>query len=106
MELSIPLGGYAGRAGNGLSNTLTYSSKVWGLRNTDQWQSGLGFTINDVKPIFSKHSTAGWTSSLGTPQIEYEWDRYQASTQESGTYDGQIFAPAHWEDPPNAPLFT
>ncbi|MBK9529328.1 MAG: RHS repeat-associated core domain-containing protein [Acidobacteria bacterium] len=105
MELSIPLGGYAGRAGNGLSNTLTYSSKVWGLRNTDQWQSGLGFTINDVKPIFSKHSTAGWTSSLGTPQIEYEWDRYQASTQESGTYDGQIFAPAHWEDPPNAPLF-
>ncbi|MEQ1606466.1 MAG: RHS repeat-associated core domain-containing protein [Pyrinomonadaceae bacterium] len=106
MELSIPLGGYAGRAGNGLPINLSYSSKVWEMESLPiQWQSPLGFTMNDVVAKYAKRSAGGWSSSLATPRIDYKYDDYQKGTQEVGTYDGQIYDPAPWENPPDNDLF-
>jgi hypothetical protein len=71
MSFSIPLTSYPGRAGHDLPVAITYSSKV--LR--------LGFQGVDSPPIsglviwtgveFAKHSTAGWTSTLNPPRVEF-----------------------------------
>ena len=105
MELDLPLGGYRGRAGNGLPLSISYSSKVWGAHNhSTQWQTVLGFTVNDIRPEFAKRTAAGWTSTVGTPRIDYSWDTYEASYQGGPEYDGQIYQPATWENPPNNTL--
>jgi len=71
MSFSIPLASYPGRAGNGLPVAITYSSKS--LR--------LEFTGVDYTPVtgaktwttfkFAEHSTAGWTSTLSPPRVEF-----------------------------------
>ena len=71
MSFSIPLASYPGRAGHGLPVAITYSSKS--LR--------LAFTGVDYTPItgaktwttleFAEHSTAGWTSTLSPPRVEF-----------------------------------
>lgn len=105
MELSIPLGGYPGRAGSGLPISLNYSSKVWEMKNINvPWQTLLGFTINDVRPEFANRTAAGWSSSLATPRIDYAFDDYQGNNQEVA-YEGQIFDPAPWEYPTDNDLF-
>jgi len=64
MELSIPLGGYAGRAGSDKPLTLEYSSKVWGTWEPDVWETPLGTPVTDLAPKFSQGSVRGWTTSL------------------------------------------
>ncbi|HEX8267285.1 MAG TPA: RHS repeat-associated core domain-containing protein [Pyrinomonadaceae bacterium] len=76
MEISIPLGGYAGRAGNDKPLTLEYSSKVWSTFLPDGWQTGTGTPVTDLRPYFAKKSVSGWTSSLGAPVIEFSDDIY------------------------------
>lgn len=105
MELSIPLGGYAGRAGNGLPITVSYSSKVWDMENVGSWPNNFDVTVNDIRPMFAKRTAAGWSSSLAAAYIDYQWERYEAATQGAPDYDGQIFDPAPWEEPPNNYLF-
>jgi len=71
MSISIPLAAYPGRAGHGLPVAINYSSKVWRLdyRGTDSppitgiqtWTSA----------VFAEDSTAGWTSTLGVPRVEF-----------------------------------
>ena len=85
MSFSIPLASYPGRAGHGLPVAITYSSKV--LR--------LAFHGVDSTPVtgaktwtgleFAEHSTAGWTSTLTPPRIEftgtghfYDWQGHAA----------------------------
>jgi RHS repeat-associated protein len=104
MELSLPLGGYPGRAGNGIPISLSYSSKAWEFKNLAVWESDIGQTINGIQPQFAKRSAGGWTSSLGTPRIDYKYEIYQGSSQ-NVLYEGQIFAPAPWENPPDDPLY-
>lgn len=77
MEMSIPLASYPGRRGNSTPITLKYSSKVWDMdllrtryerqnvysgNNPDPHYRDL--ITPDIYGIFSKKSTAGWTSSL------------------------------------------
>src|SRR5690349_7599804 len=81
MSFSIPLASYPGRAGHGLPVAVTYSSKS--IR--------LDFTGVDYTPVtgaktwtgvkFGEHSTAGWTSTLTPPSVEF--------TGMGQYYDGQ-----------------
>jgi hypothetical protein len=71
MSLSIPLASYPGRAGHGLPVAITYSSKA--LRLAFQ---GVDYTpITGAKTwtgvAFAEHSTAGWTSTLTPPRVEF-----------------------------------
>lgn len=105
MELSLPIGGYKGRAGNGLPIALSYSSKAWEFKNhLLPWQSSLGLTINGITPQFAKRSAGGWTSSLGTPRIDYKYEIYQGSSQ-NVMFEGQIYSITPWENPPDDPLY-
>ncbi|MDQ5844385.1 MAG: hypothetical protein M3539_03735, partial [Acidobacteriota bacterium] len=71
MSLSIPLGGYPGRAGTDLPITLNYSSKVWRLNHVQSWEATGGLKTQ-TEALFAEHSTAGWTSSLGVPRIDWQ----------------------------------
>jgi hypothetical protein len=77
MELSIPLMVYPGRDGNSLPVSLSYSSKVWTLKNdpvadpvhTTGIVAGIGsqadpyqiFHITTFYPYFAERSVAGWS---------------------------------------------
>ncbi len=102
MELSIPVIGYPGRAGNGKSATFSYSSKVWGMDTYNSWESPLGFHMNDIRPRYAKGTAAGWSSSLGTARLLFSTDVYRNQGNVPGEYpvDGQIFVTATWENPP------
>jgi hypothetical protein len=70
LELSIPLGGTPGRAGNSLPITFNYSSKVW---RTDTYRRRLTPDVpydTFVYPHFSEDSDSGWTTSLQAPYFE------------------------------------
>ncbi len=91
MELSVPIGGYAGRAGNGIPVSFSYSSKVWEMVTMGTWQSQLGFHKTGVYPTYAKRTASGWTSGLGTPRIDYVPDTYEG-THQAINYVGQISA--------------
>lgn len=71
MSFSIPLASYPGRAGHGLPVVLNYSSKVLRLdfRGVDSPPISGPVTWTGVE--FAEHSTAGWTSTLGAPSVEF-----------------------------------
>lgn len=71
MSISIPLASYPGRAGLSLPVAVTYSSKVLRLdyRNTDSSRISGMKVWTQVE--FAEHSTAGWTSTLGAPRVEF-----------------------------------
>lgn len=100
MELSIPIGGYAGRAGNGIPVSFNYSSKVWEMKHSGIWESQLLGTVTSVTPLFAKRSAAGWTSSLGTPRIDYSFDAYGPWVSNEQD-EGHIYKPAPWLEPVN-----
>ena len=79
MEMSVPIGGYIGRAGHSLPITFNYSSKLWQFRtlSVHNVSASTGIIEKDVIPTFAKHTASGWTSSLSTPQIEYRYDMYR-----------------------------
>jgi hypothetical protein len=75
VELQIPLGNYPGRAGHGVSATLSYSSKVWNIAYQafipappPGYGSGQSYTM--VVARYAEHSVSGWTSSIGFPVID------------------------------------
>ena len=103
MELSVPIAGYPGRAGNSLPVSFDYSSKVWEVQFVSTWESQYGLRT-DTRPVYAKRSAGGWSSNLGSPRIDYKFDLYDGSDNpatQNGGYIGQI----HSEDP-NGGFYT
>src|SRR4029078_611796 len=71
MSFSIPLAAYPGRAGHGLPVAITSSSKALRLafRGVDYTPITGAKTWTGVQ--FGEHSTAGWTSTLNSPRVEF-----------------------------------
>src|SRR5882724_9080687 len=78
LEIQIPLGGYAGRAGFNVPIAVNYSSKVHRIKyeafNPGHYTSsgqpiGDGYTL--VSDRFAEYSSAGWTSTVGFPVFDY-----------------------------------
>jgi RHS repeat-associated protein len=71
MSFSIPLASYPGRAGHTLPVGITYSSKSLRLdyRGVDSLPASGTITWTAVE--FAEHSTAGWTSTLTPPRVEF-----------------------------------
>jgi RHS repeat-associated protein len=76
VEMQIPLGFYAGRAGLNVPITISYSSKVWRVgyqgyspgQYTNGQPTGNGYVIAAAQ--YAEHSRGGWTSSVGIPVID------------------------------------
>ncbi|HEV7904480.1 MAG TPA: hypothetical protein VGO96_11620, partial [Pyrinomonadaceae bacterium] len=71
MSVSVPLGGAPGRAGSSLPVSLRYSSKQWRIKHTLSWFTTAGSAKSWTHALFSENATAGWTSSLEPPRIEF-----------------------------------
>lgn len=87
MEFSIPLPAYPGRAGNSLPSSLDYSSKVWGAGSPGRHTTQLG-SRTFLTPTFAERSTAGWSASLGVPQIDDSIEIYKEDGQ-AWVYDAE-----------------
>src|SRR5712691_4768761 len=79
MTMHVPLANYSGR-GVSLPVTLNYSTQgLWriGFMNTVPNPS-LSVSQSVAEAIYAEHSTAGWTTSLDVPEIEWpkQNDRY------------------------------
>src|SRR2546425_981390 len=70
MSLEIPLASAPGRAGTGLPIALRYSSKAWRINYSQSWWGYISYNTW-TRAKFSENSTAGWTSSLEPPRIEF-----------------------------------
>ena len=92
MEMSIPLGGYRGRAGSSLSNTLNYSSKVWQLQQYGAIVNPSGSEGISVVPFYGRRTAAGWTSALAPPRIDYPDDFPYYLEAGAGDYEGAIWS--------------
>ena len=71
MTLEVSLASYPGR-GISLPVTLRYSSAgLWriGFMNTVPMGSSVWRSVNEA--IYAEHSTAGWTTSLDIPRVEW-----------------------------------
>ncbi|MEQ1763638.1 MAG: RHS repeat-associated core domain-containing protein [Pyrinomonadaceae bacterium] len=71
----MPLFSYPGRNGNALPVGISYSSKLWRMRNgTTYWYDtpigGYRQYVTQLWPLFAERSAGGWTSSLAFPSIE------------------------------------
>jgi RHS repeat-associated protein len=66
--IEIPLRSYPGR-GISLPVTLKYSSRVWRVGHLSTINNGQYQSIAEA--IYSEYSTAGWTTSLDLPVIEW-----------------------------------
>ncbi|HYV00475.1 MAG TPA: RHS repeat-associated core domain-containing protein [Pyrinomonadaceae bacterium] len=97
LEITIPLGSYAGRAGFNLPIVMSYSSKVHRIKyegfNPGHYSSsgvpiGDGYTM--VSARFAEFSSAGWTSSVGFPTRDFSanFERYDQFGSAVGS-DGQ-----------------
>src|SRR5439155_18432149 len=81
VTVDVPLGNYPGR-GISLPVTLHYSSRgVWRigfLNNVPVIVDGYQIHRSVAEAIYAEHSTAGWTTSLDVPKIEWPKlnDRY------------------------------
>src|SRR6266404_8542718 len=77
VEIQIPLGGYVGRAGFNVPIAISYSSKVHRIQYeaynpghyTYSGPIGDGYTL--VSDRFAEYSSAGWTSTVGFPVLDY-----------------------------------
>lgn len=80
--MSVSLRIYPGRGGTSLPVNLNYSSRVWKLKylhTPGEWNLGQYWCGNSVvEAVFAEYSTAGWTSSLDVPVLEWplEHDQY------------------------------
>lgn len=91
MELSIPITGYQGRAGNGFPLSIDYSSKVWEIMAyPGSWTDANGSPITDTRPVYAKRSAQGWTSSTNVPRIEYKLEPYLGNVP-AAEYEGAIY---------------
>src|SRR5258705_4272766 len=70
MSLQVPLGSYPGR-GVSLPINLNYSSKVWRLGFIKSIYYTYGGSNAVAEAIYSEYATAGWTTSLDVPIVEW-----------------------------------
>lgn len=72
MEFDLPLGSYPGRGIN-VPISLSYSSKVWRMKNVGSTEGGIvsGGCRSLNEATYSENSASGWTTSLATPYVEY-----------------------------------
>src|SRR6266545_3872831 len=81
VTVDVPLGNYAGR-GISLPVTLHYSSRgvlrIGFLNDIPVTVNGTPIHRSVAEAIYAEHSTAGWTTSLDVPKIEWPKlnDRY------------------------------
>lgn len=70
--LQVPLREYPGR-GMSLPVTLYYSSQVWRIKFTRTIYNPYDRSQSQplTEAVFSEHSAAGWTTSLGIPELEW-----------------------------------
>ena len=68
--LQVPLRSYTGRGGTSLPVTLNYSSKVWRLSHFSTVGNG-GYPVAIAEAYYAEYSTAGWTTSLDIPRVEW-----------------------------------
>ena len=68
LQMQIPLGSYQGRGGMSLPVMLSYSSKVWNIKN--QTTEACGQPVSEYYQRYyaeyGNGSKSGWTSNLGT----------------------------------------
>lgn len=91
MSIEIPLGGYPGRAGTGLSLGLHYNSKVWRVQFDDYVNGNLSGCSNSgvievgtdcyttTRARYAENSVSGWTFVGTLPTLEYDDGRYDAN---------------------------
>jgi RHS repeat-associated protein len=70
MTLQVPLGALPGR-GVSLPINLNYSSKVWRLGFIKSVYYTYGGSNSVAEAIYSEYATAGWTTSLDVPVVEW-----------------------------------
>jgi RHS repeat-associated protein len=70
MSLQVPLGALPGR-GVSLPINLNYSSKVWRLGFIKSVYYTYGGSNSVAEAIYSEYATAGWTTSLDVPIVEW-----------------------------------
>lgn len=94
VELQVPLADYPGR-GTSLPVKLTYSSQgLWRLGFINSIQFGSVWR-SATEAIYAEHSTAGWSTSLDVPTIEWPrqndvyWSDGKAYTR--GTVPGSTY---------------
>lgn len=81
MTLQVPLGSYPGR-GVSLPSNLNYSSKVWRLGFIGRIYYNSAGHNSIAEAIYSEYATAGWTTSLDVPVIE--WPKQNDCYYQSG----------------------
>jgi RHS repeat-associated protein len=76
-SIQIPIAAYPGRGGASLPVTLYYSSKVWKISHLKTVHDG-ALPQSVAEAVYAEHSTAGWTTSLDVPRVEWPKlnDRY------------------------------
>ncbi|HJT29925.1 MAG TPA: RHS repeat-associated core domain-containing protein [Pyrinomonadaceae bacterium] len=89
VTLDVPLVNYAGRGG-GLPVRLTYSTAgLWRIGFINSVPFGTSIRRSVSEAIYAEHSTAGWTTSMDIPKVE--WPRqndvywYTGKTYTQGT---------------------
>lgn len=74
MTFDVPLANYPGR-GDGLPITLTYSSaglwRIGFINSPHALVQGFPIRRSVAEAIYAEHSTAGWTTSIDPPKIEW-----------------------------------
>ena len=70
MSLQVPLGALPGR-GVSLPINLNYSSKVWRLGFIKSIHYNYAGSNSVAEAIYSEYATAGWTTSLDVPVVEW-----------------------------------
>ena len=84
-SIQIPIAAYPGRGAASLPVSLYYTSKVWRIGHLETINNTQWFQLQSIgEAIYAEHSTAGWTTSLDPPRIEWpkEKDHYNASGKE------------------------
>lgn len=105
MEISVPITSYPGRGGNPTPVTFNYSSKVWQMEKAGVYFSELTGMWSKVKPLYAKRSASGWTSTLGTPILDLNYDYYRGPDQDA-EYEGQMWDFAvEYQTPDNYDLY-
>ncbi|HEX7316773.1 MAG TPA: RHS repeat-associated core domain-containing protein [Pyrinomonadaceae bacterium] len=82
--IQIPIAAYPGRGGANLPVTLYYSSRVWRVGYIKTVHDG-ALPQSVAEAIYAEHSTAGWTTSLDIPRVE--WPR----ANDLYWYDGKAY---------------
>jgi RHS repeat-associated protein len=71
MTLQVPLGNYPGRGMN-LPVNLSYSTGgLWRVGFINTIPMGSSVWRSTTEAIYAEHSTAGWTTSLDVPKVEW-----------------------------------